>query len=75
MDKKKMSDTMEKVHDVAQKLQLQFPNPMEAMFSLTVILAGMARATGLPLSVVQQMLKDMYKVLDEQDEDEPTNLH
>jgi hypothetical protein len=75
MDKKKMSDTMEKVHDVAEKLQLQFPNPMEAMFSLTVILAGMARATGLPLSVVQQMLKDMYNVLEEQDNDEPTNLH
>ena len=70
-----MSDTMEKVHDVAEKLQLQFPNPMEAMFSLTVILAGMARATGLPLSVVQQMLKDMYNVLEEQDNDEPTNLH
>ena len=75
MDKKKMTDTMEKVHDVAEKLQLQFPNPMEAMFSLTVILAGMARATGLPLKVVQLMLADMYKVLDEQDDDEPTNLH
>lgn len=70
-----MTDTMEKVHEVAEKLQLQFPNPMEAMFSLTVILAGMARATGLPLKVVQLMLADMYKVLDEQDDDEPTNLH
>lgn len=75
MDKEKMREKMDKVHDVAQKLQLQFPNPMEALFSMTVILAGMTRALELPLSVVQQMLKDMYEVSSEHNNDEPNNLH
>jgi hypothetical protein len=69
----KVKNKMDDVHKVAEKLQLVFPNPMEAMFAVTVILAGMTKAADMDIEIVQTMLGNLYDTLKE--DDDKSNLH
>lgn len=63
--KEEFKQMLENTTDMAKTVQLVFPDPRDALMSLTLILVGLARSIEMPMSVllalVQAIDKDMDK--------------
>ena len=61
--------------DVAKQLQLVFPDPRDAIMSLSLILVGLAKSIGMPKDVVVQLVEAVYKDMKEDTSDEEHSVH
>lgn len=61
--------------DVAKQLQLVFPDPRDAIMSLTLITVGLAKSIGMPVEVLVQLVKAVDKDMLEDTSDEEHPVH
>lgn len=61
--------------DVAKQLQLVFPDPRDAIMSLTLITVGLAKSIGMPVEVLVQLVKAVDKDMHEDTSDEEHPVH
>lgn len=59
---------LEHTTEAAKTLQLTFPNPVDAVFALSMILAGMSKSTGVSLDTISELMKGMQEDMNEVEE-------
>jgi len=65
---------MDSTTDAAKTLQLTFPNPVDAIFALSMILAGMSKSTGISLPTIYDLMQSMQEDMNEM-EDKYKSMH
>ena len=73
--KDEFAKMLDNTTDVAKQLQLVFPDPRDAIMSLSLILVGLAKSIGMPKDVVVQLVEAVYKDMKEDTSDEEHSVH
>ena len=68
-------DVINKSADLAKQMQVIFPDARDAIMCLCMILAGLAKSAGIPLSSIVLLLNAMHKDMDDMDNADEHNMH
>jgi hypothetical protein len=73
--KDEFAKMLDNTTDVAKQLQLVFPDPRDAIMSLSLILVGLSKSIGMPKDTVVQLVEAVYKDMKEDTSDEEHSVH